>query len=279
MPSKVAIAIVLCAILQITTMTHASGCANHQAKVREVELDPLISSGKTWETSDANYTYYVSVCNGIDSDILSSCNNNAKIANPNTVTVLQMDKKKDCYVAGRSTAVRATNNSIDWLMLVYGGGDSYHNHCSIGRRKAEIFFVCDPDKGLGQPRILEENRVDFECAYTFEWLTSLVCNDRGGSGLSPGSIFLIVFFGLIGSYILFGFLYQRIVNEAKGREQIPNFSFWKKLGNLSADGCDYACRCSEPAPSPPYKPDERHNQLQLDDTDEEEERDDTLLPM
>ena len=42
------------------------------------------------------------------------------------------------------------------------------------------------------------------------------------------------FFGLIGSYILFGFLYQRIVNEAKGREQIPNFSFWKKLGNLSA---------------------------------------------
>jgi len=42
---------------------------------------------------------------------------------------------------------------------------------------------------------------------------------------------------LFAAYLLFGFLYQRFVLHAKGFEQIPNFSFWKKCGNMSAVSC------------------------------------------
>ena len=39
---------------------------------------------------------------------------------------------------------------------------------------------------------------------------------------------------LFAAYLIFGFLYQRFVAQAKGFEQIPNFAFWKKVGNMSA---------------------------------------------
>jgi hypothetical protein len=35
-------------------------------------------------------------------------------------------------------------------------------------------------------------------------------------------------------YGLLGFLYQRLVLGAKGKEQIPNYSFWQDFGNLQA---------------------------------------------
>ena len=34
---------------------------------------------------------------------------------------------------------------------------------------------------------------------------------------------------LIGAYFLFGFLYMRLVVNARGWEQIPNYSFWRSI--------------------------------------------------
>lgn len=46
-----------------------------------------------------------------------------------------------------------------------------------------------------------------------------------------------LFFSLVvvaATYLICGFLYQRFIVGAKGWEQIPNFSFWKIVGNMSA---------------------------------------------
>eukprot|EP00118_Oscarella_pearsei_P026109 m.309407 g.309407 ORF g.309407 m.309407 type:complete len:284 (+) comp46358_c0_seq1:52-903(+) len=283
MPSFSVFALLI-STLSVLVLAENQNCGQYQAKFREIELDPLIKSKKTWTAEDspnpanANFTYYISICNPVQPSLYSNkCSQ--QVTDPNTVAVIQVvDHTKECYVIGRTSSVRATNFSVGWVMMTFGKGDIYRSHCNGDPRKAEIFFLCDHSAGLGKPTILEENRDDFECAYTFEWKTNLVCASSGG-GLGVGSIFVITFFCLVIAYLLFGFLYQRIVNEAKGREQIPNFPFWKKLGNLIADGCDYVCRCSEKAQSPPYKPEERHSQLQLDDSDEDDEKDDTLLPM
>jgi cation-dependent mannose-6-phosphate receptor len=164
----------------------------------------------------------------------------------------------------------------EWLELLYTDGDKYRQHCDQEKRKTRIMFVCDPDAGKGKPIFLEENRDDQDCAYLFEWSTSLVCAGAS-NGLSPGSITLIVLFSVVVAYLLFGFLYQRFVVGAKGMEQIPNFTFWRKVGNLSADGCDMVCRCSEKAPPAKYKIHE--NLKDEDDDDEDSEKDDSLLPM
>ena len=47
-------------------------------------------------------------------------------------------------------------------------------------------------------------------------------------------------------YFIFGSLYNRIVNGAQGRNQIPHLRQWCKLGHAVADKCDYIFRCQGP---------------------------------
>jgi hypothetical protein len=42
------------------------------------------------------------------------------------------------------------------------------------------------------------------------------------------------FFVVIAVYIVVGLIYKRCVTQAKGLEQIPNYSFWRDFGNLEA---------------------------------------------
>ena len=39
---------------------------------------------------------------------------------------------------------------------------------------------------------------------------------------------------VVAFYLLAGVLYKRIMLHAKGKEQIPNISFWEDFGNLQA---------------------------------------------
>ena len=39
---------------------------------------------------------------------------------------------------------------------------------------------------------------------------------------------------LLATYLIGGFLYQRLVVGAKGMEQFPNIAFWQEFGNLTA---------------------------------------------
>ena len=58
---------------------------------------------------------------------------------------------------------------------------------------------------------------------------------------------------------------MRLVRGARGIDQIPNRDLWRKLGNLSADGCDFCCRCNAGAPRAGYFLDESGPDLRGDD--------------
>lgn len=190
--------------------------------------------------------------------------------------VVQFDSKKTetkPTVVGRYNTTQAIGGS-DWVMLIYGNGDKYDAHCSQETRKAIVMISCDRSIEAGPLKVqLEERERDRDCFYLFELDTKAVCPTIP-SQLSAGSIILIIGLCLLAVYLIGGFLYQRLIVGAKGMEQFPNYAFWVEVGNLTADGCDVVCRSRNREEAPAYR-----GVAAEPLEDEQEERDDHLLPM
>jgi len=79
----------------------------------------------------------------------------------------------------------------------------------------------------------------------------------------------VVFFSsilcLASAYLIGGFFFMRIKRGARGVDQIPNLEMWRKLGHLSADGCDFCCRCRTNTPRSGYFFDESAPDMRGDD--------------
>jgi len=105
------------------------------------------------------------------------------------------------------------------------------------------------------------------CFFLFELQTSALCVQ---TGLSTGSVLCIIFLTSFGIYFLIGVAYKRMIVGAKGIEQIPHQKFWKELGNLQADGCNFVCRRDD-------QKEESWRRLTNNFNDPHDERDDALL--
>ncbi|XP_070561994.1 cation-dependent mannose-6-phosphate receptor-like [Ptychodera flava] len=229
-------------------------------------LDPI--KGKKISVSDSgkdySYKYDIGICTGVgDTDDVGVMQSDLKSSSPSLVNV------------GLITSTHIQEGT-DWLLLTYRDGKEYASHCNKEKRKAVIMLVCDPKNLIGSATIIaENNNKTSECYYLFEVGSSVVC-ETSSSGLSVGSVICIIFFVLVAVYILGGVLYQRCVLGAKGMEQFPNITFWREFGNLVADGTDFVFRNTPKGQPKTYK---GIGDDQLADMDEEDERDDHLLPM
>merc|ERR1711937_916956 len=63
--------------------------------------------------------------------------------------------------------------------------------------------------------------------------------DGEASGLSFGSICLIVMLVLVVVYFVGGFLFLRFAKQREGAEAVPQLEFWKELPGLVVDGGRY----------------------------------------
>ncbi|XP_028394252.1 cation-dependent mannose-6-phosphate receptor-like isoform X3 [Dendronephthya gigantea] len=173
----------------------------------------------------------------------------------------------------------------DWLILTFFGAN-YITHCGKARRKVIIMIQCDRSADTStkrQPRILEEYRPKDPkapfCYYLFEMKHDAACTTSTGTKISPGSVFIIILVVVGVLYLVLGSLYQRFIVGAKGMEQIPNYLMWREFGSLQADGCNYMCRCKGTREPTRYKP---MDDAIADDEDfrvEDDDNDDTMLPM
>ncbi|XP_038061997.1 cation-dependent mannose-6-phosphate receptor-like [Patiria miniata] len=181
-------------------------------------------------------------------------------------------------VIGRITATDIKTGT-DWILLTYKNGKEYGSHCGQEARQAHIMMLCDTKHLMGTSVVVEENNnKEKDCSYIFEMTTTVACTVSPVSpfpGLSIGSVLVIITLSVIAAYIILGFIFQRFFMGAKGIEQFPNVSFWRDFGNLVADGCVLVFRTSPPQESRSYKG-LGDDQLGFD---EEEERDDHMLPM
>ncbi|MCJ8728603.1 hypothetical protein PDJAM_G00006470 [Pangasius djambal] len=224
-------------------------------------LEPLTNQTFTAHTKEGEeeYTYVFQVCGDADG---------VKDAG-----MVQRDQNGKHVLIGNYSLTQAVRGS-DWVMLIYLGGEKYHEHCSQEPRRAIIMISCDRTKAAGQLSVVLEDRERVNnCFYLFELDSSAVCPIIE-SKLSTGSILLIVGFSFLAVYLIIGFLYQRLVVGAKGVEQFPNYGFWSEIGNLSADGCDFVCRSRGSREEPPT-----YRGVSTEPIEEPEERDDHLLPM
>ncbi|KAK7093712.1 cation-dependent mannose-6-phosphate receptor-like isoform X2 [Littorina saxatilis] len=237
------------------------------------KLKPLI--GRTYSPPDPSgkYQYQVGICKGVTDD----ADEGVGVTQTEIVTEEDGNPKRTTHVVGKYTesSIMAGTN---WILLQYEKGDPYNSHCKGENRRATILFTCDPsatDNDPGMKLLEEEKGKDSNCYYLFELAHPEICDksSSAGSSLSIGSIILIVFFCLGAVYLIAGGLYMRFVLGAKGKEQIPNYDFWKDFGNLQADGCNFLCRAHDARQSSPYKG------LGDDQLEEPEGRDDNLLPM
>ncbi|XP_056385135.1 cation-dependent mannose-6-phosphate receptor [Hyla sarda] len=217
----------------------------------------------TYNDGKDSYTYTFVVCGHVFN---SSTSTNEGLVQNDT-------KASKTTVIGRIDETHIINGT-DWILLIYKNGEKYDSHCGSEPRKAMIMISCNKNTlADGFTIISEEKDKNKECFYLFEMDSSVACPIEE-SHLSVGSILLIVFAVLVGLYIIGGFLYQRFVVGAKGMDQFPNITFWRELGNLVADGCDFVCR------SQPRSSETAYRGVGDDHLGEEpEERDDHLLPM
>ena len=81
--------------------------------------------------------------------------------------------------------------------------------------------------------------------------------------LTPSLLFRI--FTLAGVYLIVGIIFMRMKRGARGLNQIPNLEMWRKLGHLSADGCDFCCRCERTTQRSGYFLDESGADVHDDD--------------
>lgn len=258
-----AVQLVLCwSVVYSTDSTKNCKLLSESEPERKVlkRLEPLANTNFTVETKDGEdkYKYVFQLCG--DAGGAQGAGVIQKYGNKTTVI-------------GLYNSTEAIGGS-DWVMLIYRNGDAYHEHCLKEKRKALIMISCNRSGKMGQLQaVLENKHRDSDCFYLFELDSSAVCPPLP-SGLSTGSIILIIGFCLLSVYLIGGFLYQRLIVGAKGMEQFPNYAFWVEVGNLSADGCDFVCRSRSREEAPAYR---GVNSEPLEE--EPEERDDHLLPM
>lgn len=76
-----------------------------------------------------------------------------------------------------------------------------------------------------------------------ETVTTTNTPTKSSSGLGVFSILLICLASVLFVYATVGVSYLRFVRKQRGWQQVPNFQFWNRIGNMQADLCDYICRC------------------------------------
>ncbi|XP_072761827.1 uncharacterized protein [Anoplolepis gracilipes] len=79
--------------------------------------------------------------------------------------------------------------------------------------------------------------------YYFMLSSPYGCKIEPHKGLSTGSILLILFFTITGTYFIGGIISLRILRGATGWEMLPNYDFWSKLPLLVRDGIAFTFNC------------------------------------
>jgi len=103
-----------------------------------------------------------------------------------------------------------------------------------------IFLHCDPHE---EGRLESQDRtqqIGDEFKVFLDLHTKYACVK---SGLSVGSILVIIFISLVVVYLVAGILFNKYSKGATGKELIPNVNFWTDFPLLVKDGAVFSFQC------------------------------------
>lgn len=116
--------------------------------------------------------------------------------------------------------------------MTYHGGDDCAT-CGQKEQFTEFHILCDPKKKTlveGDFRVIDDGRENI----TIEFKHSAGCPIN--SGLSTGSIMLIIIFVTFAVYLIVGIAINVGIRKMSGIEIVPNWSFWRGCPSLVVDG-------------------------------------------
>ncbi|KAI8348555.1 mannose-6-phosphate receptor binding domain-containing protein [Mortierella sp. GBAus27b] len=139
----------------------------------------------------------------------------------------------------------------DSLILEYKDGDDCPNTNANFKKSTLIRFTCDSSiSGQGNPYLLSNNN---DCSFWFEWRTPVACPVERPSGGSGGGVFGTIIGVAVLVYIAGGVAYNRIVNNARGLKQIPNYQMWAEAFDFIKDmAIILISKCYKPRRSQTY---------------------------
>ncbi|KAJ9583314.1 hypothetical protein L9F63_022331 [Diploptera punctata] len=79
--------------------------------------------------------------------------------------------------------------------------------------------------------------------------TTTSASTSPSSGLSTGSVLVIIFLVFVTTYFVGGAIALKLLRGAEGREMIPNYDFWVDLPNLVKDGTTFVFNGCQTTPS------------------------------
>lgn len=183
--------------------------------------------GNRFTVTSSGFCYEIGICTKANE-------NNPDPSNGAMSFSERCDMSKGHTTIGRTNKAELLGHD-NVLLLGYYGGDTPTSPDCNGNTSTytQIVLLCSKHESLTY-------LVSSNCATRLVLETPSVCLPRG---LSTGWIIIIIVSVLVTVYLVGGILYRRLVLNVAGTDQIPNVSFWKKLGHLAADGCDYCFRC------------------------------------
>ncbi|XP_065830332.1 cation-dependent mannose-6-phosphate receptor-like [Oscarella lobularis] len=116
------------------------------------------------------------------------------------------------------------------VSVIYKGGD--------GDRLSHIELHCSENSTVFD--FVEENP---SYHYNFKLYDKNCCFVSTSNSISAGSILVIIFFCLLVTYFGAGVLYMKLRSGARGKEMIPNHSFWLGLPGMVKNGILFVFTC------------------------------------
>ena len=214
-------------------------CPNSVDGVSYPNLPQLTNSGpaatqKDWSLTGSDQAVYNwNIC-AVQNSCPSECGTTGTVA------------CQSCASAPRSIGVISAQTfqvtpGINSVNFIYGQG-SISSGCGGIARNSNISVACST---TATAAIMVNAPPNGQCFYTIIMNSSFACPSTvkpppplkpPSSGLSGGSIFLIVISCLFVTYMIAGALYQWKMHEASGMDLCPNREFWSESGSLIKGG-------------------------------------------
>ncbi len=193
----------------------------------EFDLAPISSPTSYSKKSVLNDNFFVNFCAPV-----VTCGANKCGCTPTGQGVCQQGANGKWYGCGTFASVNYTDTPKlgGGLLVTYGKGQP----CGSNPRTSKITIACGTSEALVFNTVVE----DVGCVYTMSMEAKAACPTNGKGGLG-GWIFVIIVTVGFAVYCIAGAIFG-YVKGARGKEMIPNLSFWTDLPALIKDGAFFA---------------------------------------
>ncbi|XP_022241727.1 cation-dependent mannose-6-phosphate receptor-like, partial [Limulus polyphemus] len=193
-------------------------------------------SGKPSATKD-NANYYFNPCYNFSYNVANKC--------------LPCTDVAACRITATKQEVIGLQNPKFWETATGAIAVNYSASSSSPPRSKNLLVFLECNKSATAPVLRVKGcdpcqgnaSTNFTMTLHGKEVCLQILNEDNSSGISTGSVLLLIFLISVQVYLTIGILYNICIVGAKGKEVIPNIAFWQDVLSLIKDGCLFTFNC------------------------------------